>query len=175
MCPGDTEERELVPMGHISGVHGVGGWLKIFSLTDPREAIFEYQPWLVGEQLETVQIEQGKRHGKHLIAMLENIRDREQAESLVNQQIAVFRDQLPKLGEEEFYWADLVGLIVQLEDGTSLGTIQSMLATGANDVMVVRGELQSERERLIPFVTGQYVKSVDLDVGLVVVDWDPDF
>ncbi len=175
MCPGDTEERELVPMGHISGVHGVGGWLKIFSLTDPREAIFEYQPWLVGEQLETVQIEQGKRHGKHLIAMLENIRDREQAESLVNQQIAVFRDQLPKLGEEEFYWTDLVGLIVQLEDGTSLGTIQSMLATGANDVMVVRGELQSERERLIPFVTGQYVKSVDLDVGLVVVDWDPDF
>ena len=175
MCPGDTEERELVPMGHISGVHGVGGWLKIFSLTDPREAIFEYQPWLVGEQLETVQIEQGKRHGKHLIAMLENIRDREQAESLVNQQIAVFRDQLPKLGEEEFYWADLVGLTVQLEDGTSLGTIQSMLATGANDVMVVRGELQSERERLIPFVTGQYVKSVDLDVGLVVVDWDPDF
>ena len=107
--------------------------------------------------------------------MLENIRDREQAESLVNQQIAVFRDQLPKLGEEEFYWTDLVGLIVQLEDGTSLGTIQSMLATGANDVMVVRGELQSERERLIPFVTGQYVKSVDLDVGLVVVDWDPDF
>jgi len=175
MCPGNTEEREIVPMGHISGVHGVGGWLKIFSLTDPREAIFEFQPWLVGEQLETVQIEQGKRHGKHLIAMLENIRDREQAESLVNQQIAVFRDQLPKLGEEEFYWTDLVGLTVQLEDGTSLGTIQSMLATGANDVMVVRGELQNQRERLIPFVTGQYVKNVDLETGLVVVDWDPDF
>jgi 16S rRNA processing protein RimM len=175
MCPGDTEEREIVPLGHISGVHGVSGWLKIFSLTDPREAIFEYQPWLVGEHLETVHIKQGKRHGKHLIAMLENIKDREQAESLVNQQIAVFRDQLPKLGEEEYYWADLVGLAVQLEDGTSLGTIQSMLATGANDVMVVQGELQSERERLIPFVTGQYVKSVDLDVKLIVVDWDPDF
>ena len=107
--------------------------------------------------------------------LLENIQDREQADSLVNRQIAVYRDQLPKLGEDEFYWADLIGLAVQLEDGTSLGTIQSMLATGANDVMVVRGELQSERERLIPFVTGQYVKSVGLDVGLVVVDWDPDF
>jgi 16S rRNA processing protein RimM len=175
MFPGDAEEREIVPMGHISGVHGVSGWLRIYSLTDPREAIFEYQPWLVGEQLETVHISQGKKQGKHLIALLENIKDREQAESLVNRQIAVFRDQLPKLGEEEFYWTDLVGLAVQLIDGTSLGTIQSMLATGANDVMVVRGELQSERERLIPFVTGQYVKSVDLDVGLVVVDWDPDF
>jgi 16S rRNA processing protein RimM len=46
-----------------------------------------------------------------------------------------------------------------------------MLATGANDVMVVRGE----RERLIPFVPGQYVKQVDLDGRRVIVDWDPDF
>jgi 16S rRNA processing protein RimM len=46
-----------------------------------------------------------------------------------------------------------------------------MLATGANDVMVVRGD----RERLIPYVMNQYVKKVDLEEALVVVDWDPDF
>ena len=77
--------------------------------------------------------------------------------------------------DEEFYWTDLVGLAVHLEDGTNLGTIRNMLATGANDVMVVQGMLHSERERLIPFVLGQYVKNVDLDKGLIVVDWDPDF
>lgn len=175
MNTGDAEKREIVPMGHVSGVHGISGWLKIFSLTDPREAIFELQPWLLGEQLEAVRLKQGKRHGKHLIAMLENINDREQAEGLVSRKIAVYRDQLPKLGEEQFYWTDLVGLKVQLENGRKLGTIQSMLATGANDVMVVRDQLQSERERLIPFVMGQYIKSVDLDTGMVVVDWDPDF
>jgi 16S rRNA processing protein RimM len=62
-------------------------------------------------------------------------------------------------------------LAVKLQDGTDLGTIRHMLATGANDVMVVQGE----RERLIPFVHGNYVKQVDLEKGLVTVDWDPDF
>lgn len=175
MSPEDTEERKIVPIGHISGVHGINGWLKIYSMTEPREAIFEYQPWLVGEQLEAVHIEQGIKHGKHLIAMLETINDRDQAESLVHRKIAIYRDQLPELSEDEFYWTDLVGLAVELEDGTNLGTIRNMLATGANDVMVVQGEFQSERERLIPFVIGPYVKSVNLDKGLVVVDWDPDF
>jgi len=176
VSPGDAEKREIVPLGHISGVHGISGWLKIYSLTEPREAIFEYQPWLVGDHLEAVHLEQGKKHGKHLIAMLETVKDRDQAEGLVDRQIAIYRDQLPQLPKEEFYWADLMGLAVQLEDGTNLGTIRKMLATGANDVMVVRGGmLHSERERLIPFVLGSYVKSVDLDNGLVVVDWDPDF
>jgi 16S rRNA processing protein RimM len=173
--PVDVENRNIVLLGHISGVHGIGGWLKIFSLTEPREAIFEYQPWLVGDQLEEVYIEQGKRHGKHLIARFETVRGHEQAEALVKQKIGIYRDQLPELHKEEFYWMDLLGLAVQLEDGTKLGTIRNMLATGANDVMVVQGMTQSERERLIPFVPGQYVKNVDLDQGLVVVDWDPDF
>ena len=175
VSPEDAEKRKIVPLGHISGVHGISGWLKIYSLTEPREAIFDYQPWLVGDHLETVHVELGKKHGKHLIAMLETVKDRDQAEGLINRQIAIYRDQLPSLTDEEFYWTDLVGLAVQLEDGTSLGIIRNMLATGANDVMVVQGVLQSERERLIPFVLGQYVKNVDLDKGLVVVDWDPDF
>jgi len=46
-----------------------------------------------------------------------------------------------------------------------------MLATGADDVMVVQGD----RERLVPFIHGKYVKRVDLEQGLVVADWDPDF
>jgi 16S rRNA processing protein RimM len=164
-------EREIVPMGHISGVHGVRGWVKIHSLTEPRDAIFEYQPWLLGESHEEIRVRQGKKHGNRLIALLENTEDREQAEALVNQPIAVYREQFPELLEDEFYWTDLIGLSVQLENGRELGTIEHMLATGANDVMVVRGE----RERLIPFVLGRYVKDVNLDRGLVVVDWDPDF
>ena len=164
-------ERKIVTLGHISGVHGVSGWLKIHSQTDPREAIFEYQPWLVGEQHKAVRISEGKRHGKHLIALLEDVNDRDQAENLVKQQIAVYRDQFPDLPETEFYWTDLIGLAVKVQDGTDLGTIRNMLATGANDVMVVQGE----RERLIPFVQDRYVKQVDLEQGLVIVDWDPDF
>ena len=163
--------RKVVQLGHISGVHGISGWVKIYSLTDPREAIFEYQPWLLGDSREETRIVQGKKHGKHLIALLENVNDREQAQSMLNRQIVVYRDQFPQLREDEFYWTDLLGLSVRLADGTELGTIEKMLATGAHDVMVVQGD----RERLIPFVQQQYVKSVNLDDGIVVVDWDPDF
>ena len=164
-------ERQVVQIGHISGAHGIKGWVRVYSLTDPREAIFEYQPWLMGEALEEVRILQGKKQGKHLVALLEKITDREQAESLVKRPIAVYRDQFPELPDDEFYWTDLAGLVVKLEDGTELGTIDSMLATGANDVMVVKGE----KERLIPFVPGHYVKRVSLQDRLVIVDWDPEF
>jgi 16S rRNA processing protein RimM len=152
-------ERKVVPLGHVSGIHGVKGWVKIHSQTEPRESIFEYQPWLLGESHEEIRIRQGKKHGNKLIALLENIDDREQAQSLVNAPLAVYRDQFPELSGDEFYWTDLLGLSVQLEDGKELGTIEKMLATGSNDVMVVRGD----RERLIPFVQGQYVKKIDLD------------
>lgn len=166
-----VSERIVVPLGQISGIHGVRGWVKIHSQTEPREAIFEYQPWLLGESLEEIRIRQGKKHGNKLIALLEDIDDREQAQSLVSTPIAVYRDQFPDLPGGEFYWTDLLGLSVQLEDGTDLGKIEKMLATGANDVMVVRGD----RERLIPYVMDQYVKKVSLDGAIVVVDWDPDF
>jgi len=165
------DERKIVQIGHVSGVHGVRGWVRIHSLTEPREAIFDYQPWLLGSTREKTAVEQGKRHGKHLIALLENTDGRDQAEDRVNQVIAVYRDQFPELPDTEFYWTDLIGLSVELEDGTKLGTIERLLATGANDVMVVQGE----RERLIPFVRGSCVKNVDLENGKVTVDWDPDF
>ena len=164
-------DNKVVPLGHVSGVHGVKGWVKIHSLTDPREAIFEYQPWLLGESLKEVRCTEGKKHGSRLIALFENINDRESAEHLVHQPIAVRRDQFPDTEAGEFYWTDLIGLKVELEDGSELGTIDSLLATGANDVMVVKGD----RECLVPFVQEHYVKKVDLENGVVVVDWDPDF
>lgn len=164
-------DTRIVLLGHVSGVHGVRGWVKIHSLTEPREAIFEYQPWLLGDAHEAVRISEGIKHGNRLIAHIEGVDDREAAEELVNRSIAVRREQLPRADAGEYYWTDLVGLEVRLQDGRVLGTVDRLVATGANDVLVVAGD----RERLVPFVTGQYVKSVDLEHGVIVVDWDPDF
>jgi 16S rRNA processing protein RimM len=163
--------RKVVVIGEVAGVHGVTGWVRLHSLTEPREAIFEYQPWLLGDRLEETRVRQGRTHGNRLVAWLEGTDDRDGAEALVHRQIAVYRDQFPELPLGRYYWTDLVGLAVRLESGRELGRIEKMLATGANDVMVVRGE----RECLIPFVPGPYVKQVDLEAGTVVVDWDPDF
>jgi 16S rRNA processing protein RimM len=164
-------ERKIEVLGYVAAAHGTNGWVRIHSLTEPPEAIFEYQPWLLGETLQQIRHRQGQKHGNKLLAQLEGAEDRGQAEALVHRQIAVYRDQFPALSAGEYYWTDLLGLSVRLEDGRELGEIENMLATGANDVMVVRGE----RDRLIPFVPGRYVKRVDLDARTVIVDWDPDF
>lgn len=163
--------NKTVVLGHIAGAHGVKGWVRIHSHTEPRESILEYQPWLVGEARRPVAVEQGSRHGKTVIARLEGVESRDDAEALVGETIQVSREAFPELREGQYYWADLVGLEVYNHEGERFGVIHQMLATGANDVMVVRGD----KERLVPFVYGQSVLKVDLDAGQVVVDWDATF
>ena len=167
----DQRGRKRVSLGYISGLYGVKGEVKVHSWTRPRAAILEYQPWLLGEDRAPVTIREGRIQGKTLIASLPGVDDREAARSWIDREIAVFRDQLPELSGEVYYWSDLVGLEVFTGQGVVLGKVSGLLETGANDVLVVEGE----RERLIPFVPEQYVTRVDLEAGRIEVDWDPDF
>ena len=68
---------------------------------------------------------------------------------------------------------DLARVPVMLPDGSriELGAVDHLFETGANDVMVVKGE----REHLIPYIPDQFIVSVDFELGLVTVDWDADF
>ena len=165
------KQNDKVLLGRIIGAHGIKGWVKIYSDTDPRDSIFEYQPWLLGSAGETIKVVDGRIQGKHLVAELEGITDRESAEALKGKNISIERDQLPELPDTQHYWSDLIGLTVVGSDGKPLGKIKEMVATGANDVMVVSGD----RERLIPFIHGMYVTQVALEDGQVTVDWDAEF
>lgn len=135
------------------------------------EAILGYQPWLLGEDKRPVKIVDGRKQGKGLAALLPGYDDREQAATLVGSQIFVERDQLPATEDDEYYWSDLEGLDVHTTKGEVLGRVERLMETGANDVLVIRGE----REHLVPFIQGQYVSRVDLEAGLIEVDWDPEF
>ena len=97
--------------------------------------------------------------------------DRDAAQALYGAELWVARSQLPKAKPGEYYWADLEGLAVRNREGVGFGTVSHLFETPGNPVMVVAGE----RERLIPFLIGQYVDSVDLEAGLIMVDWDADF
>jgi 16S rRNA processing protein RimM len=165
------KKRERVLLGRISGAYGIKGWARIHSDTEPRDAIFDYQPWLVGPAETPMMVVLGRHQGKYLVAEIDGISDRDTAESLAGQQIAVYRDQLPELPDSQYYWTDLIGLSVFNQDGLELGSIRELIATGANDVMLVRGE----RERLIPFIKDMYVTRVDLSARRVEVNWDADF
>ncbi len=159
-------------MGRIVGLFGVRGWVKVFSYTDPREAVLDYESWLLGEkgQWQPAELASGQRHGKAVIAQIVGVDDREQAAELVGKEIAVPRDALPETEDGQYYWMDLVGLRVIHRDGTELGKVRYMLATGANDVMVVAGE----QERLIPFIRDKVVISVDTAEKIINVDWEWD-
>ena len=165
------ESEARVSLGYISGVHGLKGWVKVFSYTDPREAIGDYNQWWLSGRPEPFDVLDARRHGKTVIALLEGVSTVEQATALVEQEITVPRSALPPARGEQYYWVDLLGLEVKTTGGLSLGRVDKMIETGANDVMVVRGD----RERLVPFVFGQYVKQVDVPGGTIEVDWDPDF
>ena len=168
----DTQRRIL--LGRVVGAFGVRGQVKIESWTEPREAIFRYQPWTLrdpqgGER--ELQGARGRETGKHLVANFPGIEDRDAVEAMRGTEIFVPRSALPSPRPGEFYWVDLEGLRVRNVDGADYGTVSHLFSTGANDVLVVRGE----RERLIPFVEPDFIKSVDFEAGCITVDWDADF
>jgi 16S rRNA processing protein RimM len=115
-------------------------------------------------------VEEGSVHGRGVIAKLAGVDEREAAAALKGAEVAVARASLPQAPAGEYYWADLQGLRVINLQGEELGRVSHLLETGANDVLVVRGE----RERLIPFVAA-YVVKVDLAGGELVVDWGADY
>ncbi|MES9818245.1 MAG: ribosome maturation factor RimM [Candidatus Thiodiazotropha sp.] len=166
-------QDEFIIMGRVSGLFGVRGWLKIYSHTSPREGIVRYRDWYLkrGDDWKRHRLVAGRSQGKGVVAQLQGIDNRDLATPLVNCDIAVRREQLPPLESGEYYWNDLQGLRVLNLQGIELGVVSHLFETGANDVLVVRGE----RERLIPYTKGEAIREVDLEHGRVIVDWDPDF
>lgn len=167
-----------VTLGRISGLFGIRGWVKVFSYTEPREALLEYKEWLLGEpgSWTPVAVAEAKTHGQGLVARLAGTEDRDAAARYIGADVAVPRDRLPETEQDEYYWADLEGLEVRHRDGRVLGHVGRMLATGAHDVMAVRraDPEGGDREILIPFVPGEFVLAVDLDNGVIDVDWEWD-
>ena len=167
-------ENDFLNVGEVSGVFGVKGWIKVFSFTQPRENILTYPYWILkkGKTSKAFKLADGRRQGKLVVAALEGINDRDQAAELTGWKILITKDQLPEPEAGEYYWVDLIGLKVINLDGQVLGTVDHLLETGANDVLVVK---DNDKERLIPFVQPQTIVKVDLDDGSILVDWDADF
>jgi len=168
-----ADSDRLVWLGSIAGVYGVRGWVKLHSYTEPRTNLIDYPVWLLGspESVRPVEVEAAKEAGKHLIAKLAGIDDREEARELIGTGIAVRRADLPPCPPDEYYWTDLEGLAVVTPQGEQLGHVRRLLATGANDVLV----LDDAGQKMIPFVPGDIVKRIDIERGEIEVDWDASF
>lgn len=170
-----TDNTRRILLGRVHGAFGVRGEIKLESFTDPPAAILGYQPWTLrdarGQERELDGV-RARQSPKGLVATFPEVEDRDGAEALKGTEVYVERSRLPPPAPGEYYWIDLEGLRVVNREGIGFGQVSHLFATGANDVLVTRG---GERERMIPFVTPDYVVSVDFEAGVVTVDWDADF
>jgi len=162
----------VIVIGRVGRVHGVQGWVSLHSWTEPREALLGYRDCYLrcDDEWQAARLAEGRKHGKALIGRFDMIDDRNAATGLAGVEIGIRRSSLPEPGEGHYYWADLEGLAVTHRDGRVLGTVAYLIATGAHDVLVVKGE----REVLIPFVMHTVVLDVDLAAGRISVDWEWD-
>ena len=169
----DSLKDDVLVMGRIASPYGVKGWVRINTFTADPGNLLDYSPWYVQQrgQWQVIEVLAGRQHGKGLVVHLKSCNDRNAAAALTGTDIGIYRSQLPAAAADEYYWSDLVGLQVITTSDRVLGVVDHQFETGANDVMVVKGE----QECLVPYIPGQVVESVDLENGMIRVDWDPDF
>jgi 16S rRNA processing protein RimM len=155
-------------MGRVAGAYGVRGWVKAVPQAGVQEGLAGAKEWWLGG--ERRRVVQARRHSATVIAKLEGIDTPEQARSLKGREIAVARDALPEAGAGHYYLADLLGLEVVNARGEKLGVVRQWLTNGPQDVMEVAGDAV----RLLPWVPA-VVKAVDLEAGVIEVEWGADW
>ena len=155
-------------MGRVAGSYGVRGWMKVAPDDGAEQALAGAGEWWIGA--EAFEVSAARIHGATVVAKLAGIETREQALGFKGSTVAVRREALPQPEEGKYYLADLIGLEVVNEQGTSLGVVKQTYSNGAHDVIEVSGE----RTRLIPWVAA-VVRKVDLPERRIEVEWGADW
>jgi len=169
---------DTAAVGKITGCYGIKGWVKVHPYTELHESFTMLGQWQARRrgQLESVQFDQFKRHGKGLIAHIAGVDDRTAAEAFKGLELVAPLAVFPALEPGEFYWHQLQGLQVWCtQEGTRelLGVVDYLIDTGANDVLVVKPceGSNGEQERLVPYLPGDTVTDVALEAGKIEIDW----
>ena len=184
---------DSIEVGRVLDAWGVKGWLKILPHSSDPEALFSAKSWFLqapdakfrpgfnaftGTVL--ISVDEAKTHSDSVVAKIEGLDDRNEAEPLRGCRIFLPRSAFPKASKDEYYWVDLIGLNVVNREGVELGCVRDLMATGPNSVLCVEHQAVQEDgsskldERMIPFVSA-YVDAVDVAGKLITVDWQPDY
>ena len=168
-----SHTQNWVAMGYIKGAFGIKGWIKVQSNTEYTDSLLDYPQWRLSRGKEHIlaEVESGKMAGDELQVKLAHINDRDAAALLRGYTIEIARENFAETEEDEYYWADLVGMSVVNREQAVLGEVVKLMETGAHDVLVVRGEYG---EKLIPFVS-HYIDGVDAENRKITADWGVDY
>lgn len=185
----DGAPSDPLIIGKIVGCFGIKGWVKIHSYTDPIENFLDFEACTIkrprSQGGEPLVFDVGHRQGKSLVAHIKGVDDRTEAEAYKGLEVSAVAGELPQLQAGDYYWRQLQGLQVWCRDASSpdgteavlLGTVGYLIETGANDVLVVKAceDSYDQNERLIPYLPDDVVAKVDLEKGVIEVNWYLDF
>ena len=166
-------------LGKIVAPYGLKGAVKVFPFADDPQAWSRLSSWWLGAEgtdpasWQPTALRRCRLHDGLLVAELESLPDRTAAETAKGLLVGVPRDALPPTAEDEYYWADLIGLEVVNTREESLGQVLGLIETPANPVLRV-GVAEAKEERLLPFVAA-VVLEVDLSARCIRVDWEADW
>jgi len=165
----------LVTIARIGAPHGVKGHLKLHLFLENPEEIQGFSHFYLQEPgakaFKPFSDFELSCKGGQFYVLLHGVHDRDLARQFTHGLLAVPREELSALAEDEFYWSDLEGLSVYNEQGILLGVIDHLLETGANDVLVLKKQGE-QMEQLIPYVRPEIVKEIDLKEHKMIVDWE---
>lgn len=160
--------EDLLQVGIITSTHGVRGELKVYPTTDDPRRFRRLKEVVLDTGREKLNLEiEGVKFFKQFVILkfkgLDNIND---IEKYRQKSLYVTRKNAVRLQRDEYFIADLIGLKVQDEDGTELGTVKDVIETGANDVYEV--EMADGRSLLLPAIK-QCILNVDVENGMMQV------
>lgn len=169
---------DFVVLGKVVGPYGLRGAVRVYPFADDPMAWARLPCWWIGKEgvspdlWQQSRVVKCKAHGDVLVAELECLPDRDASEAAQGMLVGVPRSGMPPVAENEYYWADLVGLDVFNTGEQPLGRVLGLIETSANDVLRI-GDGEGQ-ERLLPFVA-TVVLDVDLSARRVRVDWEVDW
>ena len=156
----------------VAGAHGVRGLVRLKTFTEVPEDCAAYGPLSSQDGSRIFKVELQGRHKALLLARIEGVSDRDQAEALRGTRLYVERAALPEPEQEgEFYHADLIGLAAEFRDGSALGRVRAVYDFGAGDTLELTGTPDG-KPLMVPF-TLAVVPEVDIAGGRLVVDPPP--
>jgi 16S rRNA processing protein RimM len=166
---------DLAQVGFVFGAYGVAGWVRIRPFSEDADALLKVKTWWLDKPaLHDVDVQQCKLHGGDVVARLVGITDRNVAEALKGAAVFIPQSRFPALSDDEFYWAELIGLDVENLQGEHLGKVADMMSNGPQSILrIVPAEVEAQ-ERLIPFVDA-YINKVDKEAKKIIVDWGLDY
>lgn len=160
--------KGLLAIGKIQKVHGVKGELKVLFYSGSAEILNSINEVFLGkdgDRVEPFTIRRFRGSKKTSIIEFEGM-DPRSARERVGQTVWIRREMLPVLGEDEYYWVDLIGMEVYLTDGRHVGTIEGIMNFGSVDIYSCK---KGKKEILIPAIKG-VIKRIDLDRKRMIVE-----